>query len=133
MLFSIDSALQNGYKPLATSCHLQNQAYLQARAAHIFFVVEIILAEFFRRTCQNGFFWRLCFGMKKKWSIKCVEILTLCLFAGFYCPQDQVCIIPCPRGAYCVKDMLINATVSHLCVIHINRGGSHRAPVVNKS
>lgn len=42
-------------------------------------------------------------------------MLTFTLFAGFYCPPDQLCIIPCPLGAYCVKDKLVNATVSLLC------------------
>ena len=42
------------------------------------------------------------------------EILTLWIFSGFYCPQDQVCIKPCPQGAYCVRDKLVNATVSFL-------------------
>ena len=42
------------------------------------------------------------------------EILTLWIFSGFYCPQDQVCIKPCPQGAYCVRDKLVKATVSFL-------------------
>jgi len=41
-------------------------------------------------------------------------MLTFTLLVGFYCLQDLVCIIPCPLGAYCVKDKLVNATVSLL-------------------
>ena len=48
---------------------------------------------------------------------KIEEILTLWLFLGFYCLQDRLCIIPCPKGAYCVRDKLVNATVSFFMIL----------------
>ena len=51
---------------------------------------------------------------KDKKSRHVEEMLTFTLSPGFYCDQDKVCIIPCPRGAYCVRDKLVDSTVSHL-------------------
>ena len=42
-----------------------------------------------------------------------------CINTGFYCPEQSLCIIPCPSGAYCVMKTkkLENPAVSTVYIV----------------